>query len=270
MTNNTTDAAESTLQKSKIHEEWVSNYRTSENEKFYDMAFDHIAAVFSAPVGSTVLDAGCGSCAKSKKLVDRGFQVIGTDLSESALALARDSLKGTRYADSIRLEQQNLLGLTYADGSFYYAVCWGVLMHVPEVSKAIEELARIIAPGGLLAISEGNMDSVQSRLLRFIKRLFGLGHAEVVFTAAGVENWEETDDGRLMTRQADMQWLISEFKKHGLQLESRVAGQFSEIYWLVPTRVLKRLIHAFNTLWFRHIRAPGPAFGNILIFRKRT
>lgn len=270
MTNKATDAAESTLQKSKIHEEWVSNYRTAENDQFYDMAFDHIAAAFSAPAGSIVLDAGCGSCAKSRKLVDRGFQVIGTDLSESALGIAHASLEDTYYADNIQLERQNLLDLTFADGMFRYAVCWGVLMHVPEVSKATAELARVMAPNGLLAISEGNMNSIQSRFFRLLKRLFGLGHAEVIFTEAGVENWEETEDGRLMTRQADMQWLIREFQKHGLQLESCVAGQFTELYWLAPTRPLKRLIHAFNTLWFRHIRAPGPAFGNILIFRKQA
>ncbi len=270
MPDNNTDAAERTLQQSKIHKEWVDNYRTPENEKFYALAFDYIVTQFGAQTGATVLDAGCGSCAKSKNLVDRGFQVVGSDLSESALAIAREILQGTRYADSIHLEQQNLLKLTFADRSFDYAICWGVLMHVPEVDKAIAELSRIISPGGRLAISEGNMHSMQSRLLRLLKRLLRLGHSETRFTPAGVENWEDTDDGRLMTRQADMRWLISEFEKHGLQLESRVAGQFSELYWLVPTRFLKRLIHAFNTLWFRHIRAPGPAFGNILIFRKQT
>jgi len=67
-----------------------------------------------------------------------------------------------------------------------------------------------------------------------------------------------------------MRWLIREFEKHGMVLESRVAGQFSELYWLVPTQILKRMIHALNTVWFRHVRAPGPAFGNILIFRKRA
>lgn len=270
MTENTTNAAESTLQKAKIHEEWVDNYRTPENERFYAMAFDYIAEQFAAPAGATVLDAGCGSCAKSKNLVDRGFQVVGSDLSESALVLAREALQGTRYAESIRLEQQNLLKLTFADGSFKYAVCWGVLMHVPEVDKAIAELSRIMAPGGKLAISEGNMRSLQSHVLRSIKRIFRLGHSKEERRPAGMECWEDTEDGRLMTRQADMRWLVSEFEKHGMVLESRVAGQFSELYWLVPTRILKRLIHAFNTFWFRYVRLPGPAFGNILIFRKHA
>ena len=90
--------AESTLKQSGIHEEWVDNYRTPDNEHFYNMAFDLIAASFAAPQGATVVDAGCGSCAKSKNLADRGFHVLGTDLSESALDMARQSLKGTAFS----------------------------------------------------------------------------------------------------------------------------------------------------------------------------
>lgn len=270
MTGNNTKSAESTLEKEQIHQEWVDNYRTAENEKFYNMAFDYIAQAFDAPSGATVLDAGCGSCAKSRNLVDRGFNVVGSDLSPSALELARQGLQGTRYENRIRLEQQNLLKLSFQDGAFQYAVCWGVLMHVPEVERAIAELARIVAPNGKLAISEGNMHSWQARFLNLLKKLFKLGHSEMVRTPAGIEFWEETEEGRLMTRQANMQWLIQAFEAHGMQLESRVAGQFSELYWLLPTRVLKKLVHGINSVWFRYIRAPQPAFGNILIFRKRV
>ena len=56
-------AAESTLSKRDIHEEWRDNYRTPDNEHFYRMAFTHIASEFNAPAGAQVMDAGCGSCA---------------------------------------------------------------------------------------------------------------------------------------------------------------------------------------------------------------
>lgn len=261
--------AESTLKQSGIHEEWVDNYRTPDNEHFYNMAFDFIAKSFGSPKGATVVDAGCGSCAKSKNLADRGFQVLGTDLSESALDMARASLKGTIYEDKIELKQQNLTAMTLDSDSVDYLVCWGVLMHIPDVDKAISELSRVIKPGGYIAISEGNMNSFQSRALRFLKKILGRERAEVHFVAAGVENWEETDEGRLMTRQVNTQWLKDEFEKHGMKLEKHVAGQFSEMYWVVPTAILKKMIHLFNHFWFRLIKSPGPAFGNILILKKQ-
>ena len=260
--------AECTLKQTGIHEEWISNYRTPDNEHFYSMAFDFIAESFGYPEGATVVDAGCGSCAKSKNLADLGFHVLGTDLSESALDMARESLKGTEYENRIELQQENLTAITMPDRSVRYLVCWGVLMHIPEVGKAIEELSRIMMPGGYIAISEGNMHSLQSRVLRFLKRILGRERADVHLVPSGIENWEDTDDGRLMTRQANMKWLVAEFEKHGMRLQKRVAGQFSEMYWVVKLPVLKKLIHMFNHFWFKVIRSPGLAFGNILIFKK--
>ena len=189
MSNSKSADAESTLKQSGIHEEWVDNYRTPDNEHFYNMAFDFIAKSFGAPQGATVLDAGCGSCAKSKNLADRGFQVLGTDLSEPALEMARKSLMGTKYENSIQLQQQNLTAITLDDNSIDYLVCWGVLMHIPEIDKAIAELSRIVKPGGYIAISEGNMKSLQTRVLRFLKKLLGRERADVYLVPAGIEKW---------------------------------------------------------------------------------
>jgi ubiquinone/menaquinone biosynthesis C-methylase UbiE len=232
------------------------------------MAFSHIAEQFEAPPGSVVMDAGCGSCAKSRHLVDQGFRVLGTDLSEEALDMAREAIDGTPYSECIDLRQANLTKISMEDNSVRYIVCWGVLMHIPAVADAIGELSRILKPGGRLAISEGNMKSIQTRTIRFLKKLLKKERAEVQLTSAGIENWEDTRDGRLMTRQADIGWLVAEFEKHGIKLIDRRAGQFSELYWLVPTQFLKKAIHAINSLWFKYIKRPGPAFGNILVLEK--
>ena len=268
MNNQRSSDAESTLSKRDIHEEWRDNYRTPDNEHFYRMAFSHIVDKFDAEHGAQIVDAGCGSCAKSRHLVDLGYSVLGTDLSEEALDMARNGLVGTKYESKIELRQENLTQISLADESVEYIVCWGVLMHIPDVAMAISELSRVLKPGGRIAISEGNKWSWQTRTLRFLKRILRRERAEVIETEAGIENWEETDDGRLMTRQADISWLIAEFGKYGLTLVDRRAGQFSELYWLVPTRVLKKLIHMINSVWFRWIRFPGPAFGNIVVLCK--
>ncbi len=142
-------------------------------------------------------------------------------------------------------------------------------MHIPDVDKAISELSRIVKRGGILAISEGNMHSLQTIAIRLLKKILGREKAVVNIVDAGIENWEETGDGRLMTRQANIDWYVKEFEKHGLELVSRRAGQFTELYWVVSSSVLKKVIHYFNKIWFKYIKIPGPAFGNILILRKK-
>jgi hypothetical protein len=47
-----------------------------------------------------------------------------------------------------------------------------------------------------------------------------------------------------------------------------MAGQFTEAYTRVSFVAATRFIHGLNRFYFRWIRAPRPAFGNILVFQK--
>ena len=257
------------MAESDIHNKWVATYRTAEAQVFYEMAFDEIVTRLNAPTDATILDAGCGSCAKSVLLAKRGFRVTGSDFSQKALDLAVDTVRVHGVADRISLQREDLTDLSFADGQFQYAICWGVLMHVPEVRKALAELARVLAPGGQLVLSEGNMYSVQAVGLRVLRRLLRKGRATVVRTPAGMEAHEDTSQGKLLTRETDMAWLVAEADRLGLRLKARIAGQFTELYTVVPWEPVKRLIHVVNRLWFRYIHAAGPAFANILIFEKK-
>lgn len=84
MASSKTQSAETTLSRSRIHQEWIGNYRTSEKQRFYEMAFGFIVASFKAPLGATVLDAVCGNCLTSRILVDVGSRWLGSDHSGSA------------------------------------------------------------------------------------------------------------------------------------------------------------------------------------------
>ena len=252
-----------------IHEQWVSAYRTPEAQGFYEVAFDEITRRLNPAPGATILDAGCGSCAKSVLLAARGFNVVGVDFSADALTLAEGTIRHHGVEQRISLRQGDLLNLPFKDGEFSYILCWGVLMHVPNVEGALAELARVLKPGGMLVTSEANMYSLQSLSLRWLKRLLGKGRGRVVRTPAGLVNHEKTTHGELVTRETDVAWYTAECRRLGLTRVARVAGQFTELYVVAPWRPLRRMMHAWNHLWFRFVRMPGPAVANILIFRKQ-
>jgi ubiquinone/menaquinone biosynthesis C-methylase UbiE len=260
---------ENCLAKPEIHRQWASVYRTADNEAFFEAAFDHIVRVLEPSTGARFLDVGCGSCTHSLRLARRGFDVLAIDVSESVLEMAREKVQASGMEDRIRLQRMNLCALTFSDASFACILCWGVLMHVPDVGRAISELARVLRPGGMLVVSEGNMHSLEAIGLRSLKLLLGREKAEVRRTPAGIEYWMIGSGDALLTRQANVRWLIKQFESEGLTLLSRTAGQFSESYTRVSAPLIKRLIHRFNNSWFKHVRLARPAYGNILLLKKR-
>ena len=88
-----TKTVEKTLDDPDVHEHWKKEYRTQENERFFELAFDQIIKEFQLKNNMTVLDAGCGTCAHSIRLARRGVSVLATDFSSSVLDMALTHLK---------------------------------------------------------------------------------------------------------------------------------------------------------------------------------
>lgn len=268
MTNSESVLVENLLSRPEMHRQWARDYRTDDNERFYEQAFDFIVDRLKPEPGATFLDAGCGSCAHSVRLARRGFKVHAVDFSESALRMAQQFVREKGVQDRITLGRESLLELSFPDQSFDYVLCWGVLMHIPEVDRAVAELARVLKPGGALVISEGNKSSLEAVAMRNLKRVLRRETAQVKDTPAGVEYWKEKDGDALVTRQANVRWLIRELDQRGVSLTTRAPGQFTESYRMTSAPRLKRFIHGFNNFWFQRLRFARPAFGNILFLEK--
>jgi ubiquinone/menaquinone biosynthesis C-methylase UbiE len=143
-------------------------------------------------------------------------------------------------------------------------------MHIPEIEKAMSELSRVLKPEGMLIVNENNMSSVQSIIARTFPFFSGDPHKVIIKkTSAGVEHIPMNAPDRVFTREANIDWLISVFKRNHLELKKRFAGEFTDVYIKVSSKAGKSLIHFFNNFWFSCIKLPQCAEGNILFFQKK-
>ncbi|TQM64920.1 class I SAM-dependent methyltransferase [Humibacillus xanthopallidus] len=109
---------------------------------------DHFARRVVSAGGGLVLDVGCGPGWLSRRLASRGLTVSGIDISTEMLRLARASNPGLPFACA------SVTHLPLADGVAAGVFCWYVLHHVPDdcLANAVQELARVTAPGGFLLL----------------------------------------------------------------------------------------------------------------------
>ena len=272
MSNDLASKSREFLQTKDIHASWESDYLNPDMDKFYNLAFDDILERLAPTTKSSILDAGCGYCYHTVRLAKSGAKITAADFSEAALKSAQQTIDAAGIADQVTLLQADLTALPFPDSSFDCVISWGVLMHIPQMEKALSELARVLKPGGTLVLCENNMRSldvrVRERSVDFIKKSIGRNIGEKTDTPRGTETWLAGDGGGLMMRKTDMDFLVGFMSSIGLSLIERIAGQFSEVYTNLPLRPLKRLAYAFNEFYFRRKMPASLAMGNILYFRK--
>jgi SAM-dependent methyltransferase len=101
-----------------------------------------------APHGAEIVDVGCGTAASTRLLRAAGFRALGTDVSESFLP----DEDGFVVADFTRRT-------ALADGAFSAAGALNVLEHVPRPRAFLDELVRVVEPGGVVVLASPNLTS---------------------------------------------------------------------------------------------------------------
>lgn len=101
------------------------------------------------PEKPSVLDAGCGSGRDARLLADRGASVIGVDISEGLLRVARRDNPDIDFVDG------DLRQLPFDDAMFDGVYARTSLLHletVDDMQQALRELARVLRPNGALFV----------------------------------------------------------------------------------------------------------------------
>ncbi len=96
--------------------------------------------------GLRCIDVGCGGGRLSIAIARLGAaEVVGCDISEDGL---RDARRRAAGLTNVRFERASALDLPFADESFDFVLCNGVLHHTPDPVRGFGEITRILKHGG--------------------------------------------------------------------------------------------------------------------------
>lgn len=109
----------------------------------------------AVPPDGSVLDVGCGGGQFVLRLAERArnLKITGVDLSPDQVKRATAR---ARHHPQVRFEVGSAMKLPFPDDHFDAAISIASIKHWPDQSRGIDELIRVLRPGGLLQIAEGD------------------------------------------------------------------------------------------------------------------
>ena len=246
---------------------WEEDYYHPLAERYYDRAIPDMLRWMGTQPGDLVLDAGCGPGVHSIRAAKFGCRVHAIDISQTVLAEAERRAAQAGVSEQILFQQADLTKLPFEDATFERVFSWGVIIHVPAIEAALRELARIVKPGGHLALFVTNSQALDYRML-------GLGRALLRKPRLPLERrpmgWgcEFTYHGEaLWVWRVDVAAVSRLLGELGLRRERRIAGQFSELQRRMRGLPRRAVLH-WNNLWYNLGLPAWPSVANLLIYRK--
>ena len=196
----------------EMHRQVANMYRRRSGyafaEDFQQERNDILMSLAPERSDARALDLGCGTGVMLDRLADRYPRVLGLDISEEMLE--GYDLSGLAEGKTVHLARADMHALPLAAGRFDVVVCRSALHHMEDEVAVLKEIARVLAPGGVLVLGEPANDNVLTRLARWwvrrrpsygtlhtIDRAYTRGQLRALLDAAGLEVKREVRFGFL-------------------------------------------------------------------------
>ena len=121
-------------------------------------------ARLAIPAGSRVLDIACGTGNTAIPLARGGCIVTGVDIAPNLLVQARE--RAAAEGLTIAFDEADAEALPYADASFDAVTTMFGAMFAPRPELVASEIARVLKPGGRLAMANWNPASFSGQMFK--------------------------------------------------------------------------------------------------------
>jgi ubiquinone/menaquinone biosynthesis C-methylase UbiE len=169
-------------------------------EKLHHL-LEHIR--FDEYTGKDVLDVGCGAGVEVVRFARAGARVVGVDIAESAVTLARQNLE--QQGLSARVEVADGEHLPFPDASFDFVFAHGVVQYTGNDRALVAEVQRVLRPGGRAVFQAYNRNSWLNLLSKVMKT--PLEHED----APVLKRYSAVEFRRLMSVFTDVQLVFERF-----------------------------------------------------------
>ncbi|MGH9971881.1 MAG: class I SAM-dependent methyltransferase [Pyrinomonadaceae bacterium] len=141
------------------------------SRRFFELVEDHRytkewhipqAANFAAAQGLKVLEIGCGMGTDGAQFAKAGADYTGVDLTDAAIELAQKRFE--LFGHRGKFQTADAENLDFSDNSFDLVYSHGVLHHTPDTARAIQEIHRVLRPGGRAVVMLYHRDSYNYRI----------------------------------------------------------------------------------------------------------
>ena len=129
---------------------------------FEGMLLDYLDAM-QIDTAATVLDVGCGTGVAARAIARRrdfSGRVLGIDLSPALAQTAAKLAADEGLGDRVEFRPGDSRKLDLADGTFDAVVAHTLLSHIDDPLVVVKEAARLVRPGGMVGIFDGDYASM--------------------------------------------------------------------------------------------------------------
>lgn len=204
--------------------------------------------------GKPVLEVGCGMGCMAMNWAQHGAQVTAVDLNPVAVEQTRRRFEAFDLPGDIR--EADGEDLPFENDTFEFVYSWGVLHHSPRTWKSINELFRVLKPGGRVGVMLYHRKSFLYRFLtEYIEGFLNmerkfLDPIELASRYGDGERKEGNPHTWPVTKREVHRDLFPKFENvHIYTLGTEIYGIFNQWYPQLGARMPKRLMDACIRRW---------------------